>query len=255
MTTVRNNISLHEAPPTYPERFTVPHSCVNWEVVFPEYKPVHHDAPRALTEKRKDGDYPDPIDPNDVDWTRRFSLTGALQFDSQGYPLNPGGRTGIRGRGMLNAWGPTLAADAIVTRRGEFPNVLEMLAIVRGDNSNPSTVGGKLTVNSQNLPIETFPGAATREHKEETDIWIDFADAAILYKGNVDDERNTDNAWMETIIFHKHFNDRRETEGMTPKADGNEVEAVGWVVVEPSLEERLNAGIGKLIVPRLLVLP
>lgn len=33
-----------------------------------------------------------------------------------GYPLNPRGRTGLRGRGRLGRWGPNHAGDAIVTR-------------------------------------------------------------------------------------------------------------------------------------------
>lgn len=32
-----------------------------------------------------------------------------------GYPLNPIGRTGIIGRGVLGRWGPNHAADPIVT--------------------------------------------------------------------------------------------------------------------------------------------
>lgn len=31
-------------------------------------------------------------------------------------PLNPEGRTGLKGRGVLGRWGPNHAADPIVTR-------------------------------------------------------------------------------------------------------------------------------------------
>jgi hypothetical protein len=31
-------------------------------------------------------------------------------------PLNPSGRTGLIGRGLLNFWGPNQAIEAIVTR-------------------------------------------------------------------------------------------------------------------------------------------
>lgn len=33
-----------------------------------------------------------------------------------GRPLNPQGRTGLKGRGILGKWGPNHAADPIVTR-------------------------------------------------------------------------------------------------------------------------------------------
>lgn len=32
------------------------------------------------------------------------------------FPLNPIGRTGIQGRGVLGRWGPNHAADPIITR-------------------------------------------------------------------------------------------------------------------------------------------
>lgn len=34
----------------------------------------------------------------------------------EGRPINPTGRTGLRGRGVLGKWGPNHAADPIVSR-------------------------------------------------------------------------------------------------------------------------------------------
>lgn len=44
----------------------------------------------------------------------------------ENYPLNPVGRTGIVGRGLLGRWGPNHAADPIVTRwkRDNAGNIL-----------------------------------------------------------------------------------------------------------------------------------
>lgn len=39
-----------------------------------------------------------------------------------GYPLNPIGRTGISGRGVLGRWGPNHAADPVVTRWKRLDN-------------------------------------------------------------------------------------------------------------------------------------
>lgn len=33
-----------------------------------------------------------------------------------GHPINPFGRTGLRGRGLLGRWGPNHAADPIVSK-------------------------------------------------------------------------------------------------------------------------------------------
>ena len=36
--------------------------------------------------------------------------------ESTGAPINPSGRTGMTGRGLLGKWGPNHAADPVVTR-------------------------------------------------------------------------------------------------------------------------------------------
>jgi AGAP006085-PA len=45
----------------------------------------------------------------------RKSHIGPYQVEGN-YPLNPLGRTGIRGKGILGRWGPNHAADPVVTR-------------------------------------------------------------------------------------------------------------------------------------------
>ena len=45
-----------------------------------------------------------------------------------GAPLNPKGRTGLRGRGPLGKWGPNLAADPVVTRYEPQSGRLQVLA-------------------------------------------------------------------------------------------------------------------------------
>lgn len=45
----------------------------------------------------------------------RESYTGSYDVQN-GYPLNPVGRTGMSGRGVLGRWGPNHAADPVVTR-------------------------------------------------------------------------------------------------------------------------------------------
>lgn len=45
-----------------------------------------------------------------------MSYTGKYQVTEDGSPLNPIGRTGIIGRGLLGRWGCNHAADPIVSR-------------------------------------------------------------------------------------------------------------------------------------------
>ena len=46
----------------------------------------------------------------------RKSFVGQYKLNAMGIPLNPRGRTGIVGRGVLQRWGPNHVGNAIVTR-------------------------------------------------------------------------------------------------------------------------------------------
>jgi ADP-ribose pyrophosphatase len=239
----------------YPERFPVHEHLAPWTEAFPEYTPVEHDAPRALTPKRKDGDYADPRDPRQVDWRSRIDSFGGnvrLQFDQlTGRPLNPLGRTGISGRGVQNAWGPTMCTDGYVVREAEVPGGKELLVVIRADNGMPTPAGGKRLVNEYNEVIEAPLDTATRENEEEHGVRFDFGKATIVDEVDVDDERNTDNSWYRTALVELII-PRKDTLGLIFTPDPSEVSDVTWLLVEPSLQDKLNANLGHLIVPRLL---
>lgn len=100
------------------KRTFVPDDKVPWSVDWPEYKPVEY---TSLKVKEK----PVWADPDDValitNWNKldgkidRRSFTGDYKILNK-MPLNPSGRTGIRGRGQLGKWAVNHAADPIVTR-------------------------------------------------------------------------------------------------------------------------------------------
>merc|ERR1719424_272131 len=72
----------------------------------------------------------------------RLSYEGPISFDSVGFPLNPRGRTGLRGRGLLGKWGPNHAADPIVTRFHPESGQLQVVAIQRKDTLQWAIPGG-----------------------------------------------------------------------------------------------------------------
>ena len=75
-------------------------------------------------------------------------------MSGEGRPLNPRGRTGLAGRGVLGKWGPNHAADPIVTRWQRRDNgdivtqessgrpVLEFVSIQRRDTGEWAIPGG-----------------------------------------------------------------------------------------------------------------
>jgi len=54
---------------------------------------------------------------------------GKILFGGDGRPLNPRGRTGLRGRGLFGQWGPNHAADPIVTRLEPLTGTMQVRTI------------------------------------------------------------------------------------------------------------------------------
>ena len=122
-----------------------------------------------------------------------------IQKNDKNLPLNPCGRTGIAGRGLLGKWGPNHAADPVITRYDPATGDLEVLLIKR-DGGEWAIPGGMVDATDPNISA-----AAARELEEETGSKVSMGDAKEIYRGIVRDPRNTDNSWMETVVLHKHL--------------------------------------------------
>lgn len=236
-----------QAPLAYGARFPVPVHRVAWDIRFPGY------SPRAVVTKAVlDNDYSkglgdmwaDPVDFSvvlaDIKAGRHeplVSTEGPVKFDAKsGLPLNPRGRTGIKDRGALGRYGPNHAADPIVTRVNPETGEYEVLLVHRKDNGILAFPGG--FVGSSNasgkLIVEDTLDAAMRELKEETGIALVSSDrdkAASVYRGYLDDWRNTDNAWVETEAWHFHIPDAARAQALVPVA-GDDAKIAEWVSIE-----------------------
>uniref|UniRef100_A0A8C5JTP5 Transient receptor potential cation channel subfamily M member 2 n=1 Tax=Junco hyemalis TaxID=40217 RepID=A0A8C5JTP5_JUNHY len=113
-------------------RFPVPDEKVPWEVDFPLYDPPAYSA------EHKDMAVQDPfslslesllkINYNTMDGLIDRQSFHGLYTVQDGLPLNPMGRTGLRGRGRLHCFGPNHALHPVVTRgRGSLKKMLEVL--------------------------------------------------------------------------------------------------------------------------------
>lgn len=148
-----------------------------------------------------------------------------IQKSDKNLPLNPCGRTGIAGRGLLGNWGPNHAADPIITRYNPSTGNLEVLLIKR-DNNEWAIPGGMVDASDPNISA-----AAARELQEETGTKISMADAKEIYRGTVRDPRNTDNAWMETVALHKHLDNKLSllADKNLKAHDATEIKKIRWV--------------------------
>jgi ADP-ribose pyrophosphatase len=222
-----------EAPP----RFPVSDEQVSWETKYPDYAPSEHTTKKIIELSSKDS----YADPEDASLTKVNCFDEKKQVDRNSYegimslepdtkrPINPRGRTGMRGRGRLGRWGPNKAADPIVTRwkrdasgkRVFHPKthkpILECVLIKRKDNGEWAIPGGM--VESGESVSETLLkefGEEAMNSLEMTDeeviamkeaLAFAFKHGVEVYKGYVDDPRNTDNAWMETVAMNFHDED------------------------------------------------
>lgn len=219
-------------------RVEVPDEKVEWNTEWPSYSPTVYTDPSTKNKPWADRDIGAAVFKwNQIDGkTDRRSHIGQYIIDSHGYPLNPMGRTGLRGRGVLGKWGPNHAADPVVTRlhKGE----LQFVAIKRRDNGEWAIPGGMVD------PGEAVSVTLKREFTEEAlegvtnkDIEELWKKGVELYRGYVDDPRNTDNAWMETVVVNFH-DDGKLLECAEFKA-GDDAVGVRWINANSS--EKLYA--------------
>jgi ADP-ribose pyrophosphatase len=218
----------------YPDRFPVPDHLVGWETAYPEYDPPYYVSPVVLENdcSRNPNGWADPEEPSPAEMPTE-SFCGVLRSDARGRALNPAGRTGLAGRGLLGKWGPNYAADPIITRVNRREGRLELLAIQRRDNGQWAIPGGMVDKG------EAVTRTLARELREETGVTLDMEEATYIYQGYVDDPRNTDHAWMETTARHLHLDP--ETAGRLEPHAGSDARAVRWLALTPETLSALYA--------------
>ncbi|KAM3863838.1 ADP-ribose pyrophosphatase, mitochondrial [Diretmus argenteus] len=248
--------------PQYPsseiKRFSVPDDKVDWSQDWPQYNPVNYTAP-SVTRR------PAWADPDIGTFSPRFNaLDGAVDRTSfegsysveNGKPLNPRGRTGLAGRGLLGRWGPNHAADPIVTRwkidaKGKKTShavskqpILQFVSIKRKDCGEWAIPGGmvdpgelvSLTLQREFSEealnsLAATPSERAQIHERITHLFK--SSGFQVYKGYVDDPRNTDNAWMETVAVNFHDDTGNSVSELRLHA-GDDAGQVQWVDVDSS---------------------
>jgi len=212
-------------PEGYPRRILVPPGTT-WENLPAGYNPPKYTAPLVFeNDESLDPGNPklwaDPANPRDVKHPF-VSFEGPVKFSGD-FPLNPTGPTGIWERGLLGKWGANFAVDPIITR--ERNGKLEVVVIKK--DGHVQIPGG---MNEKN---ERFRITGQREAEEEVGAKLDFSHAVLVYKGYVDDARNTDNSWTELVGLHLHGNFDFEPKG------GDDADEAYWTEVNKELFDSL----------------
>ncbi|XP_029968357.1 transient receptor potential cation channel subfamily M member 2-like [Salarias fasciatus] len=164
-------------PNTRVTRFPVPEEKVPWEVGFSLYMP---------SDASGDGDeHVDGSEPEALDNYR-----------------NPGGRTGVRGRGALSRLGPNLSVEVVLTRwqdRERF--VLEYLAVWDDARRTLEIPEGWVDAAHQ-LPTTLKRTMGEKLYEKINALALE---GTKVFEGYVDDCRNTDNAWVEALVLNIHL--------------------------------------------------
>ena len=232
----------------YPQRFPVPPHFRAWRHSYDNYKPPFYESPKLALNDRTvvPGGWADPGTLSQAEllmWSasgQMKSFEGPIQHEpTTGRPLNPLGRTGIQGRGLLGKWGPNHAADAIVTRVSSSTGFLEVLLIQR--SCGAWAIPGGM-VDDRETPLI----AAYRELTEETGLTMDETPPHVVYQGLGDGPRVTDNAWIETSAYHFHLAPKSALHQATPTGLSDALDAQ-WMTVTPDLIRSLYANHGELL--------
>lgn len=200
------------APPCYPARADTG-NATDW--AEEGYTPAEYEAPIlckdplpawADTKDCEAADVGERLTYSDKGMRSRVKEVCVLDDDSKRW-RNPIGKTGIKGRGLLGRFGPNYAADCIVTRIHPETQKPQAVVIDRvdGDGTSVAWPGGMVDP-GEDVP-KTLRNEFTQEAAEDSsyvDRLFNECREGVVYRGWVDDHRNTDDAWMETtaVLFH-----------------------------------------------------
>jgi ADP-ribose pyrophosphatase len=219
-----------EKPSAYPPRLRVLIDEAPWDFDCPGYEPPYYVDATVL-----DNDAADPEDFSKV--AASESLEGAAHRDDEGRPLNPRGRTGIAGRGLLGSWGANQMVGAVVTRINRETSALEVLL---GKNRKSDAVSLPMDFVSRG---ETTEAALVRTL--ETCAGFRLQDSGeIISEGYSYDARQTDHAWIELETRLYHLDAESQPTTFRPGVDFEEIE---WWPVNPETVNRLPPSQSQLV--------
>lgn len=230
------------APPSYGTRAPVG-DVADWTA--PEYAPNFYEMPSFASSATVERPaWADPPHVAKAELDRRLTyenaklislVSSACVFDAtRGLYLNPKGKTGMTGRGILGRYGPNHAADVIVTRlhAGKFQALLVEKKLEGGATAFAWPAG--MVEAGESVPV-----ALRRELTEEAVAEGDAVEQlfrecreCVIYAGHVDDWRNTDVAWMETNAVHYHATEAVGDALELKVRDTDEIQRSMWVDME-----------------------
>ncbi|KRX34867.1 ADP-ribose pyrophosphatase, mitochondrial [Trichinella murrelli] len=194
----------------------------------------------------------DDFDPSHKDGSiDRRPMDNKKYAVKDGRPLNPGGFTGLQGRGVHPRWGPNFMAIFVITRReGDKLEVLSTSSSLKPvsfphfyvDNYDLATLSSQLEKiilhsNSQN----SHSGEEIKKIVKEA-----MHHSTLLKQGFTPDASNTDNSWLETVIVQINDQSRKHV-GLLDLKPTESLDKVGWKLLDKTEQKNLLNTLSKAI--------
>ncbi len=227
-----------ERPASYPPRLRISIDASPWILECPEYDPPYHVDGSVLEQDRtrRPGGW---ADPEDFAAVAQEPRTRDAQFhDEAGRPLNPRGRTGIAGRGLLGLWGPNCAVALILLRSGAVEGSRKILLGNREGDPQLELPKGFL------LPGEEIASAARRILALETGWRPAALEYETVFEGYTYDPRQTDHAWVESRALFLSCGEDVRSADLQPGGDFAEVR---WWPFDAETINRIETGQARFI--------
>nr|XP_022342149.1 transient receptor potential cation channel subfamily M member 1-like isoform X1 [Crassostrea virginica] len=179
---------------------------------------------------------------NRVSWITKEGMPMRYELDSSNMPINPMGRTGMRGRGKLRRWGPNHCVMVVVSRWKRYlstshnqqnfitvdgKQVLEVIVVRKQESGEITLPSGKeygdmslYSAVCRKFLENIFEDHETKVNDKMTEQqMVQFFEQFVephpgpftgftsgqIYKGYMDDPCNTDNAWREAEVWNIHY--------------------------------------------------
>jgi ADP-ribose pyrophosphatase len=204
----------------------------------PGYDPPFYVDP-SVTQNERDGGAGGWADPGAFEQVKEEPRIQAAKFkDDSGKPLNPRGRTGIAGRGLLGLWGPNLSVAVNLVRTNEATGELEILLGNKEGGQDLELPKGFV------LPGEEPDEAVARVLESETGWRPSGLDSEVVFEGYTYDPRETDNAWVESRVSLIVAGSDLRRSTFRP---GGEFDEVKWWPLEAETINRVPSGQARFV--------
>ncbi|CAH8599555.1 unnamed protein product [Schistosoma rodhaini] len=243
-------------------RMNVPHDKINWKIPYDTYRtftvtddrialpyPELEDGPEVSPQTlpynsydivkgvsrmslrgrvrivRQTDHITDPRTTNVTSKTAPTKATAKLsEYIPVGYPLNPCGRTGLTGKGLLPHWGPNHCIIIAITRPDPDHRFYESLPLIQVgllQNNQQLCLPWYLTDHREDCDFQDCSANVIRafiqrrlmnlfedkHHQQSVLTSLRAASVSIAYTGYITDHLNADHAWIEGVLFNIHENE------------------------------------------------